>query len=150
MQERNVITGTAAAFTAPWVETWDRLWPFVLVALFLTLTDARWGIAAAKKRGEKIRKSRAIRRTINKVVDFICWISLTWGLGHTILSDESLHLIIFAIIAIVYGVELSSVFDNYFEYKGKKKRLNLWKLVCKLMGKPDLSDVIEDKNDSQE
>ena len=144
MQDRNVISGAMAAFTAPFVEAWQQLLPFIIFALVLTFTDLRFGLLAAKKRGEKIRGSRAIRRTLNKVVDFVCWIAITWCLGHTF--SDALHIPILTIIvlATIYLVELSSVIDNYFEYKGITTRISITKLLKKLFSKAHIEDVLED------
>lgn len=133
-----------AAFTAPFVEAWQQLLPFLIFALVLTFTDLRFGLLAAKKRGEKIRGSRAIRRTLNKVVDFVCWIAITWCLWHTF--SDALHIPILTIIvlAIIYLVELSSVIDNYFEYKGITTRISITKLLKKLFSKAHIEDVLED------
>lgn len=144
MQDRNIIQGSIAAFTAPLVEAWDALLPFLLFAVILTFTDLRYGLLAAKKRGENIRKSRAVRRTLNKMVDFICWIAITWCLGHTFTDALGVPIVTIVVLAIIYLIELSSVVDNYFEYKGIDKKVSLPKLFKKVLGKANIEDVLED------
>lgn len=144
MQDRNIIQGSIAAFTAPLVEAWDALLPFLLFAVILTFTDLRYGLLAAKKRGENIRKSRAVRRTLNKMVDFICWIAITWCLGHTFTDALGVPIVTIVVLAIIYLIELSSVVDNYFEYKGIDKKVSLSKLFKKVLGKANIEDVLED------
>lgn len=144
MQDRNIIQGSIAAFTAPLVEAWDALLPFLLFAVILTFTDLRYGLLAAKKRGENIRKSRAVRRTLNKMVDFICWIAITWCLGHTFTDALGVPIVTIVVLAIIYLIELSSVVDNYFEYKGIDKKVSLGKLFKKVLGKANIEDVLED------
>ena len=70
MQERNIIGGVAASVLSPFIEGWQQMLWFLILAIILILGDLRFGIAAAKKRGERIRPSRAVRRSINKLVDY--------------------------------------------------------------------------------
>ena len=104
MQERNILSGATSAFLAPLIESWEQLTVWLMLALVLLLADLKFGVQAAKKRGEKIRRSRAVRRTINKFIDYICWLSIAWFIGHTF--GESLHVPTLAIIvlAIIYSV----------------------------------------------
>lgn len=144
MQERNVISGAMAVFTAPLIEVWDKIVPFFLLALLLTFMDLRYGILAARKRNEKIRKSRAVRRTLNKIVDFICYLSLALCFGHTITEALGFPLLPFLVLMVVYCIEFSSVLDNYFEYKGITTRISITKLLKKLFSKAHIEDVLED------
>ncbi len=148
MQERNVISGAVAAMTSPFVEGWESLIIWLIVAFVLILVDLRFGIQAALHRGEKIRGSRAIRRTVNKMVDYICWISIAWVLGHSFGNIFDIPLLVAIIMLVVCSVELSSIFDNYFEYKGLSKRFNVWKFFSKLF-RISLEESIEDKKDDK-
>lgn len=149
MQERNIISGATSAFLAPLMEGWDQLTVWMLLALVLLIADLKFGIQAAKKRGEKIRRSRAIRRTINKMVDYICWLSIAWFISHTF--GESFHIPTLAIIvlAIIYSVELASILDNYFEYRGIAKRLNLGKLWNIIFKKNNIENILDDKDEDK-
>lgn len=148
MQERNVISGAVAAMTSPFVEGWESLIIWLIVAFVLILVDLRFGIQAALRRGEKIRGSRAIRRTVNKMVDYICWISIAWVLGHSFGNIFDIPLLVAIIMLVVCSVELSSIFDNYFEYKGLSKRFNVWKFFSKLF-RISLEESIEDKKEDK-
>ncbi len=150
MQERNIISGATSAFLAPLIDGWEQLTIWMLLALVLLLADLKFGISAARKRGEKIRRSRAVRRTINKLVDYICWLSIAWCIGHTF--GESLHIPTLAIIvlAIIYSVELASILDNYFEYRGIAKRLNLGKLLGLIFKKNNIENIIENKDENKD
>ena len=83
IQERNIINGTTAAIVAPLLEFYNRLIPFLLLAIVLIIVDSRFGVAAARKRNEPIRTSRKWRRAINKLVDYICWVALAAMVGAT-------------------------------------------------------------------
>ena len=55
MQERNVISGTVAMFFSPFIEDYKSLLIWLVVAVVLILVDLRFGVSAAKKRGEKMQ-----------------------------------------------------------------------------------------------
>ena len=142
MNERNVLAGTTATVLSPFVDGWQNLIIWLFVALILG--DLRFGICAARKRGEKIRGSRAVRRTINKMVDYICWVSIAWVLGGSFGRLFGVPLLAAIIMLIVCTIELSSIFDNYFEYKGIKKKFNVWKFFARLFKVPEIEESIED------
>lgn len=47
IQERNIINGTTAAIVAPLLEFYNRLIPFLLLAIVLIIVDSRFGVTAA-------------------------------------------------------------------------------------------------------
>lgn len=147
MQERNVISGATATIFSAFVEGWETLVIWLIVAFVLILADLWFGVEAAAKRGENIRGSRVIRRTINKMVDYICWISIAWVLGSSFGKLFEIPLLVAIVMLIVCSIEISSIFDNYFEYKGLNKRFNVWKFFSKLFKIEALEESIEDKKD---
>ena len=144
MQDRNVIGGATAAFISPFVDFYQNLIPFLLLALVLIVVDSRFGVRASKVRGEKIRPSRMWRRAINKFVDYICWITLAGMIGNTFGLSLHIPLLSIIVLCIVYGIELTSIFNNYFEYKGLKKKFNGIKFFAKLLNKPEIEECVED------
>lgn len=150
MQERNIIGGFTAAVLTPFVEGWQRIIWFLILAIILILGDLRFGIAAAKKRGEHIRPSRAVRRSLNKLVDYICWLSIATVVGINFGSVFGLPLLSVIIMAVVCIIEMSSIVDNYLEYKGIKKKINVIKLLAKLFRKPELEEVLEPTEEQEE
>lgn len=122
---------------------------FFLCGVCLTLLDLRFGLLAAKQRGEKIRFSRAIRRTGDKILNFFLWITMsellrrTFGLqmGNLFGTDGDLPIISLCVQLIIYGIEMNSCINNYFEYRGINKRFNIWKLL----NNKRLNDAVEDK-----
>ena len=152
MNDRNIINGTSAVIFAPLVDFYQALWPFILVAIVLIIADLRFGIEAAKKRGETIRTSRMWRRTINKLVDYICWITLAGAIGATFGNVLNIPILSAIIILIIYGIELSSCFNNYFEARGWKLRINIWKLFGgkKLEEAIESTDNDKDKDDGND
>ena len=144
MNERNVLAGTTATVLAPFVDGWQNLFVWVIVAFALILGDLRFGICAARKRGEKIRGSRAVRRTINKMVDYICWVSIALVLGGSFGRLFGVPLLAAIIMLVVCTIELSSIFDNYCEYKGLKKRFNVFKFLARLFKRPEIEECFEE------
>jgi MFS family permease len=149
MQERNIIGGFMAAVLSPFIEGWQRIIWFLILAIILILGDLRFGIAAAKKRGEHIRPSRAVRRSLNKLVDYICWLSIATVVGVNFGSVFGLPLLSVIIMAVVCVIELSSIIDNYLEYKGIKKKINVIKLIAKLFKRPEIEDVLEPTEETE-
>lgn len=145
LQERNIINGATAAMVAPLLEFYNKLTPFLLLAIVLIIVDSRFGIAAARKRGETIRTSRKWRRAINKLVDYVCWVTLAGLFGQAYGEILGIPILSALFLLIVYGVEISSCFNNYFEYKGIKKRINIFKLF----NRPEVENCIEDIPDEK-
>ena len=149
MQERNVLAGATATVISPLVDFYSNLLPFLLLAILLIAIDSRFGIKASKKRGETIRISRAIRRAINKFVDYICWVTLAGMLGQTFGVAFHVPLLSLIVLLVVYTIELSSIFNNYFFYKGLKLKVDGIKFISKLT-KTDVEDVIRKQDEDSD
>ena len=147
MQDRNVIAGATAAVISPLVDFYSKLLPFLILAVALIVIDSRFGIQASRKRGETYRASRAVRRAINKLVDYICWITLAGMIGQTFGTAFHIPLLSIIVLCIVYSIELSSIFNNYFFYKGIKKKFNGWKFFSKLTGNDAIESALEETSD---
>ena len=87
-----------------------------------------------------------MRRMINKFVDYICWITLAGVIGNTFGTVLGIPILSAIILLVVYGIEITSCFNNYFEFKGINKKINIWKLF----GKKELEEVFEDKPQENE
>jgi hypothetical protein len=148
MQERNVLAGATATVISPLVDFYGKLLPFLLLAILLITIDSRFGIQASRKRGETIRTSRAIRRAINKFVDYICWITLAGMLGQTFGVVFHIPLLSMIVLLVVYTIELSSIFNNYFFCKGLKFKFNGLKFISK-MTKVNVEEIIEKDNNNE-
>lgn len=120
--------------------------PYLFIALFLIIVDLYFGVKAAKKRGEKVRASRAFRRTMGKTMEYVCWVILSSSLSvafHTVVIE-------WVVLGIVMGNELLSVLTNFFELHGYKiKGLNIFKIVGDKAG-IDTSEVTVEKIDEEE
>lgn len=104
------------------VECVQKMLPFLLVMVVVIVADLVFGVKAAKFRGEVVRFSGAIRRTINKFIEYLCWISLAVVID-VAFKDVGVPLR-YIILSIVFIVELQSCFNNYLEPKGKRIKIN--------------------------
>ena len=127
MNERNVINGTLASYLAWAADMVSPIRWFLLAALALVLADLKFGIDAARYRGEVIRKSRAVRRSINKVIDYICWILVATSFGQAFGTPFGIPVLPAIVLLVVYGCEINSCFNNYFEAHGSRVRINIFK-----------------------
>lgn len=153
MQERNIIGSATAAVISPFVNFFDALTPYLLFAIILIIVDSRFGIEAAKKRGEVIRTSRKWRRAINKLVDYICWISLAGVFGQAYNDVLGIPTLSAFVMLIVYCIELTSCFNNYFEYKGINFRISMFgaiKAITKKFTKTDVTDIIKSVEETKD
>lgn len=114
---------------------------WAMFAIAPIMADLRFGILAARKRGEQIRGSRMRRRTMNKMLDYVTWIFVAYICRHSFGVVLDVPVVSIAIVIYVYANELSSVINNYAEYRGYGKILNLWKLI---IGRHDIGKCLED------
>lgn len=115
---------------------------FLLLALILSVADLRFGVMAAKHRGETIRKSRAVKRSINKICSYCLWILVSYSFGQAFGSPFGIDLLPLLMLLVIYGVELESIYSNYFESKGKRIKINILKFFGK---KTDLIEIEEEQ-----
>lgn len=113
--------------------------------IILIVADLRFGVMASKKRGEVIRTSRAVRRSINKLIDYTCWVLLACALEHTFAEPFHIPLLPTLVMLVVYGVEINSIFANYFEYRGLNLKVDIFKWFKKKSN--DIIDIEEVKDD---
>ena len=145
MQEKNIINGMLAVFLSGFFEFLEPLKWLALCGIILIVVDLRFGVMASKKRGETIRTSRAVRRSINKLIDYTCWVLLACALEHTFAVPFHIPLLPTIVMLVVYGVEINSIFANYFEYKGLNLKVDIFKFFKKKTN--DIIDIEEVKDD---
>lgn len=105
----------------------------VLAAAMLVIADLYFGILAAKKRKETIKRSRAIRRSMNKLTSYLIWIILAYTFGQAFLP-LGIELVPLLILVVIYVVELESIYINYFEYRGRPIKIDLIKILKRKIG----------------
>lgn len=148
MQERNVIGGAIAVALSGMIEFLYPIRYLALLAIVLIIVDLRFGIRAAKIRGEEIRFSRAIRRTGNKIVDYTCWLLLAVSIGRAFGTDFNIEILPSIILALIFGIEINSCIGNYFKIQGKSYKINILKLFT---GNPtSVLDIDENQPNKEE
>lgn len=141
MEHGNSIFSTALAIVGTAiVDFYTHLQWWLLLGAVGILVDLRFGIMAAKVRGETIRTSRAIRRTLNKAVDYLGIVTLAEMLWRTYGVSLGAPVVSMGVLFILYGVEICSILNNYFEYKGLPWKIDILKFLRK---KTELADAIE-------
>lgn len=142
MTETNNLFQAAVASAGTLITSfYSHLAPWLVLGLVLVLVDLRYGVLAARVRGEEIRLSRAWRRTINKMIDYLCWVTVAELMSRTFAVSLGAPVVSMTMLFIIYGIEISSCVNNYFEYKGVRKRFNFWKFI----NRKDIEDVLEEK-----
>ena len=144
MEETGILSKLSAVMLSTGLEFMEPLRYYLLLGFILILVDLRFGIKAAKMRKESIRFSRALRRTLNKAFDYLCWIFLAGAIGATFSVPFNITTIPAMVMLVVYGIEINSCFSNYFESKGKKIKVDIFKFFTK---KTDIINV-EEKEDN--
>lgn len=142
-ETNNLFSATMAALGMVLADFYGHLAPWLLLGMVLVFVDLRFGLLAAKARKENIRPSRAWRRTLNKMVDYLCWVTLAEVCSRTFGMTLGSPVVSMAMLFIIYGIELNSCINNYLEYKGIKKTWNFFKLVGK-------EDLLDDKSTQSE
>lgn len=130
-ETNNLFSATMAALGMALSGFYGHLAPWLILGMVLVMVDLRFGLLAAKARKEDIRPSRAWRRTFNKMVDYLCWVTLAEVCSRTFGITIGAPVVSMAMLFIIYGIELNSCVNNYLEYKGIKKKWNFFKLVGK-------------------
>lgn len=142
-ETNNLFSATMAALGMVLADFYGHLAPWLLLGMVLVFVDLRFGLLAAKARKENIRPSRAWRRTLNKMVDYLCWVTLAEVCSRTFGMTLGSPVVSMAMLFIIYGIELNSCINNYLEYKGIKKTWNFFKLVGK-------ENLLDDKSTQSE
>lgn len=133
MEDTNniAVKTTVIGFLAEWQGlVHDMRW-MIILALILILSDLWFGVRAAKARGEKVRKSRAGRRTFNKIVDYLCYLFIGITIGKAIAEPYGVDPIVTAITAVLlcYGFEIDSIYGHILELHGVKVKYSIWRLL---------------------
>lgn len=123
---------TIIGFLAEWQGLLYNMRWMIFLALVLILGDLWFGVRASKYRGEVVRRSRAGRRTFNKVVDYLCYIFIGVTIGKAIAEPYGVDPIITAITAMVlcYGFEIDSIYGHILELHNIKVKYSIWKLLA--------------------
>lgn len=112
----------------------DLRW-MILLAFVLILSDFWFGISVSRMQGIEVRKSRAGRRTLNKVIDYLCYVLLGAVIGKAIGDPYGLNPITVSITIMIlcYCFEIDSIYNHICELHGVKKRNSIWAILWKFI-----------------
>lgn len=131
---------------------YDLRW-MILLAIILILSDLWFGLSASRLQKIEIRKSRAGRRTLNKIVDYICYVLLGAVLGKAIGEPYGMNPIVVSItiMVICYCFEIDSIYGHICEIHGIKKQYSIWKIIFKLLTLKfkDVSEAFKDMSEQK-
>lgn len=116
------------------VEFIDWSLGYLLLAFILIMADLRFGILAAIKRKEIVRKYSAIRRTCNKIGNYVIWLVISYVIGKVFVVipfDIDLPL---WILIIIYAIELGSIANNFLMSIGIKRKIDFLGYILKDTG----------------
>ena len=144
---QGVSSGFAALATAFIQESLSHMVPWLIVSCAVIVCDLCFGVRKSMLMKEEVRVSRAVRRTMGKMVTYfsfvcmVCMINVAAGNDYAIDRWACL---------LVCGIEFLSIISNILKPKGYN--LNVKALVVALLGKAvggskeDFRDVIEKEN----
>lgn len=105
------------------------------ISLCINYCRLLFGISASRVQGIEIRKSRAGRRTLNKIIDYLCYILLGAVIGKAIGEPYGLNPITVSITIMVlcYCFEIDSIYGHICILHGIKKKYSIWSIFWKLL-----------------
>lgn len=112
----------------------DLRW-MILLAFILILSDFWFGISVSRMQGIEVRKSRAGRKTLNKIIDYLCYVLLGAVIGKAIGDPYGLNPITVSITIMIlcYCFEIDSIYNHICELHGVKKRYSIWTILWKFI-----------------
>lgn len=112
---------------------WDMRW-LMLLAGVLIIVDLWLGVHKSFANNVDIRASRALRRTMMKIADYLCVVILGAVVGKALGEPLGCSAIVIAVVlmSIACLCELDSIISNWGEIKGVK--INVFKIILGLVG----------------
>lgn len=126
-----VSKGFTVAFASECINLlYDLRW-MIFLAFILIIADFWFGMNASKVKGIPIRKSRAGRRTFNKVIDYICYLLMGAVLGKAVGEPYGLDPIgvSVSVLIVCYGFEIDSIYGHICTLHGIEKKYGVWKIL---------------------
>lgn len=134
--ERNIVsagaraTGIAVMGSEVIALVYELRW-MVALSLCLIFADFWLGLSESRMTGREIRKSKAFRRTANKVVDYICYIMVAGLLGRAIGEPMGFETIKVAAVVMMLACawELDSIYGHICVLNGAEPDFSIHKWV---------------------
>ena len=109
---------------------YDLRW-MVLLSLVLIATDFWFGVSESKMLGKDVIRSKAWRRTLNKVVDYMCYLMLAGVLGMAIGEPMGIGHLKVAVVVMLFTCawELDSIYGHICVLNGATKDFSIRKFI---------------------
>lgn len=125
---------------------YDVRW-LILLCLVLILADLKFGIENSIAHGEVIRTSRALRRTINKFIDYLCWLmfGVVFAEAFAVPLGIDYMTVTVCIMLLACFNEVDSIMQNYHAARGIEG-VSLIKFVINLVKRKnkDVGEALEE------
>lgn len=131
-------TGVGLSFIAEMQQLiYDMRWLLLLCAV-LIIADLKFGIENSQAKGEMIRTSRALRRTINKLIDYLCWLMFSGVFAEAFAVPFGVEImpVAAAVMLIACFNEIDSIVQNYHAARGQEG-VSLIRFVVSLAKRKD-------------
>lgn len=132
---------------------YDMRW-FLLLCVVLIVVDLKFGIENSQAHGELIRTSRALRRTVNKLIDYLCWLmfSAVFAEAFAVPFGVDIMPVAAGVMLLACFNEIDSILQNYHAARGQEG-VSLIKFIVSLVKRKDkdvgaaLEDTLKEKED---
>lgn len=117
--------------TVEFIEMFHNLRWMIGLAMVLIIADFWFGINESKYLHKPIRRSRACRRTFNKFIDYILYISMGALLGKAFGTPFGWDPMVISTIVMIlcYGFEIDSIYGHICVIHGIKTHISIWKIL---------------------
>lgn len=111
----------------------DLRW-LIALSFALILADFWLGISESKAKKKEIRKSKAFRRTFNKLVDYICYLMVAGLLGKAIGEPMGMNALRVAAVVMLLTCawELDSIYGHICVLNGAEKDFSVRRFIVGL------------------
>ena len=138
-------------FLAEWSHLlWGLRW-MITLAILLVVSDFWFGISDSRHKDVPVKPSTAVKRTVNKVIDYICYVLIGATLGKAIAEPYGIDPIVTAITIMIfcYGFEVDSIYKHICRLHDIEPKYDLWDFLLmaitfkfKKLGY-ELSDIVQ-------
>ena len=118
-------------FLAEWSHLlWGLRW-MITLAILLVVSDFWFGISDSRHNDVPVKPSTAVKRTVNKVIDYICYMLIGATLGKAIAEPYGIDPIVTAITIMVfcYGFEIDSIYKHICSLHNFEAEYSIWELI---------------------
>ena len=155
------VTRTSAAVGLSFIEEmqamiYDLRWLLVL-CIVLIIADLKFGLENAHAHKEVIRASRALRRTVNKFIDYLCWLmfSAVFAEAFAVPLGIDKQVVTVCVMLLACFNEIDSIMQNYHAARGIEG-ISLVRFVVNLVKRKNkdvgeaLEETIKDNEDDKD